>query len=47
MVIIEHVHLPQYRVQKLEQIPIDEKNSHNQDDGNLCLHLDDNQHVTW
>jgi hypothetical protein len=26
---------------------MDERNSHNQDDGNVCLHLEDNQHVIW
>jgi len=42
MVIIEHVHPPQYQVKELEWIPMDERNSHGQDDWNLCLCLKDN-----
>jgi hypothetical protein len=35
MAIIECVHPPQYQAQKSKWIPMDERNSHNQDDGSL------------
>ncbi len=47
MVVVEHVHSPQYWVQDSEQIPMDERNSHNQDDGNPGLCLENNQQVAW
>ncbi len=39
--------LPQNQIQKPEQISVDKKNSHNQEDEKLHLHLEDNRQVVW